>query len=115
MGRYHTRTSKHYIDPDHAKDKPKRRKRQISSSKPESSLSKKAKNRQTVKTASSATPTTTTAPISRRNLSVNDPNLVVPLIPDMSSESPVDTTVGSSSEYIPSTSVDTEDTLPDIF
>ena len=116
MGRYHTRTSKHYIDPAHSKDKPKRRKRQISSSKPECSLSKKAKTRQTVKTASSATSTTTTPPISRRNLSVNDPNLAIPLIPDMSSESALDTTVGSSSEYVPSTSTsaETEDTLPDI-
>ena len=45
MGRYHTRTSKHYIDPEEAKAKhPQRRKRQISSSQPELKLSKRSKN-----------------------------------------------------------------------
>ena len=117
MGRYHLPTSKHYIKPmdcpqDHdlqPPEVPTCRKRQISSDKPPYGPTK------FIKTASSDTRPTTTPPISRRNLSVNDPNLAIPLVPDLSSssESPVDNT---SSEYVPSTSMETDetDTLPDI-
>ena len=110
-------TSKHYIKPtdwpqDHdlePPDVPTWRKRQISSAKPAYRSTK------FIKTAQSETRTTTTPPVTRKNVSVNNPNLAIPLVLDFSSssESPVENT---SSEYVPSTSMETEDmdTLPDI-
>ena len=120
MGRYHVATSKHYINPDRIQgatvSSSTKRKRQISSSKPEykhgnCKLVKKAKTKEAA-TATSVTSTTTTAPKTTRNLSVGDPNLAIPLIPDISSSDAA--MQSTSSEYQPSTSMETDDTLPDI-